>query len=169
MMELETTYLSSADRIHELLRAHGLKEILTPALVAAAAELTERPTAREEVVSVACQFFASQNGCIPFGLEELPSCWLRQLPLLLCIGRKSPEDPLPCMVTRIGFEQGVLNLAFLQEGVPEDSQWTRWDKLRIRLNLLIQPNLWLPLTRKEELEVWNRWPELRRELFTLRG
>ena len=169
MMELETTYLSSAGRIHKLLRAHGFKQILTPALVAAAAELTERPTAREEVVSVACQFFASRNGCIPFGLEELPSCWLRQLPPLLCIGRKSPEDPLPYMVTRIGFEQGVLNMAFLQEGVPEDGRSTPWDNLRIRLNLLLQPNLWLPLTRKEELELWNRWPGLRRELFTLRG
>jgi len=169
MMELETTYLSSAGHIHELLRAHGFNQILTPALVAAAAELTERPTAREEVVSVAYQFFSSRNGCIPFGLEELPSCWLRQLPPLLCIGRKSPEDPLPYMVTRIGLEQGVLQMAFLQEGVPEDSQWTRWYKLRIRLNLLIQPNLWLPLTRREELELWNRWPELRQELFTLRG
>jgi hypothetical protein len=72
------------------------------------------------------------------------------------------------MVTRIGFEQGVLHLAFLQEGVHERGRLTRWDKLRIKLNLLLQPNLWLPLTQKEELEVWKRRPELRRELFALR-
>jgi len=169
MMELEITYLSSADRIHQLLRAHGLKQILTPALVAAAAELTELPTKQEEVFSGACQFFSSRAGFVPVGLEELPSCWLQQLPSLLWSSGKSPGDRLPYMVTRIGFEQGVLHIAFLQEVVHEKGRLTRWDNLHIRLNLLLQPKLWLPLTRKEESEVWKRRPELRRELFTLRG
>jgi hypothetical protein len=168
MMELEITYLNSADRIHELLRAHGFKQVLTPALVAAAAELTVPPTGQAEVVSVACQFFSSRTGFVPVGLEGLPCCWLQQLPPLLWSGRRSPGERLPYMVTRIGFEQGVLHLAFLQEGVHERGRLTRWDKLRIRLNLLLQPNLWLPLTQKEELEVWKRRPELRRELFALR-
>ena len=44
---------------------------------------------------------------------------------------------------------------------------TIWDDLRFVLNLGLQPNLWQSLSRKEEQDVWNRCPELRRELFSL--
>lgn len=65
-------YLSSAGHILKLLLACGLKQKLTPAVLEAAAELIDKPTARDEVIAEARQFFARRAGLIPTGLEELP-------------------------------------------------------------------------------------------------
>ncbi len=167
MTEEPIAGLASADHILKILRSHRLKQSLTPAVVAAAAELAERTASREEVVSQARQFFNDRTGLVPIGLEELPSCWLQQLPTLLWNGHKPGEDMLPYMVLRLAFEQGALGIAFLQEPLNKNGRVTCWDRLRLLLNLFLVPNLWRPLTREEELEIWTRRPELRRELFTL--
>ena len=101
---------------------HGMKQSLTSAGLAAAAELAEATVSRAEVVSQARQFFTDRTGFVPVGLEELPSCWLQQLPTLLWNGHKPGEDRLPYMVLRLAFEQGVLGIAFLQEPPNENNQ-----------------------------------------------
>jgi hypothetical protein len=164
MMGLEIAYLSSADHVWDLLLAFGLKQHNTQAVVAAAAELLEPPVSREEVISVAGQFFSSRAGLVPDGLEGLPSCWLQQLPQLL-----SCRDMRPYLLSRLSFERGILRIVSAQEKTSESHRFTMWESLRLMLNLCLVPNLWRPLTRGEELEIWNRRPELRWELFTVRG
>jgi hypothetical protein len=73
------------------------------------------------------------------------------------------------MITSLAFEQGVLCVAFAHEVGNKTGRMTMWDDLRFVLNLALLPNIWHPLTRHEEVTIWNRWPELRRELFTVRG
>jgi|ERR1035441_3556105 hypothetical protein len=162
MREAQIARLSSAGYIQGLLLACGLKQRITPAVLAAAAELIEPTCSREEVVAEAHQFFAGRAGLIPHGLEELPSRWVQQLPLHL-----EGKEMGPFMITSLAFVQGVLCVAFALEVGSKTGRMTMWDDLRFMLNLSLQPNIWHPLTRKEELEVWNRWPELRRQLFVL--
>ncbi len=167
MTEEPIASLGSADHVLKILRSHSVKQNLTSAVLAAAAELAEPTASRAEVVSQARQFFTDRTGFVPVGLEELPSCWLQQLPTLLWNGHKPGEYMLPYMVLRLTFEQGALGVAFLQEPPNENGRVTCWDRLRLLLNLFLVPNLWRPLTREEELEIWTRRPELRRELFRL--
>ena len=160
--EEQIAYLSSADHILERLLACGLKQKFAPAVLAAAAELLEPPASREWVIAEARQFFVSRAGLIPDGLEELPSRWVQQLPLHL-----EGREMGPFMITNLAFEQGVLCIAFAHEVGSKTGLMTMWDDLRFMLNLALQPNIWHPLTRKEEFEIWHRWPELRRRLFVL--
>jgi len=162
MREEQIAYLSSADHILERLLACGLKQRFAPAVLAAAAELLEPPASREWVIAEARQFFASRAGLIPHGLEELPSRWVQQLPLHL-----EGREMGPFMITSLALEQGVLCVAFAHEVGSKTGRMTMWDDLRFMLNLALQPNIWHPLTRKEEFDIWNRWPELRRRLFIL--
>jgi hypothetical protein len=71
------------------------------------------------------------------------------------------------MITSLAFDRGLLCVAFAHEVASQTGRMTMWDDLRFVLNLSLQPNIWHPLARKEELEVWNRCPELRGELFAL--
>ena len=142
--------------------ACGLKQKITPAVLAAAAELIEPAASREEAVAEARHFFARRAGLVPDGLEELPSRWLQQLPLHL-----ENRDMGPFMIISLAFEQGVLGVAFAHEVGNKTGRMTMWDDLRFMLNLALLPNLWHPLTRNEEFGIWNRWPELPGELFAL--
>ena len=164
MREEQIAYQSSAEHILERLLACGLKQKFAPAVLAAAAELLEPPASREWVIAEVRQFFAVHAGLIPHGLEELPSRWVQQLPLHL-----EDREMGPFMITSLAFEQGVLCVAFAHEVGSKTGHMTMWDDLRFMLNLALQPNIWHPLTRKEEFEIWHRWPELRRRLFTLAG
>ena len=164
MREAQIAYLSSAEHILERLLACGLKQKFAPAVLAAAAELLEPPASREWVIAEVRQFFAVHAGLIPHGLEELPSRWVQQLPLHL-----EDREMGPFMITSLAFEQGVLCVAFAHEIGSETGRMTVWDDLRFVLNLALQPNIWHPLTRQEESRIWDCWPELRRELFTLAG
>jgi len=164
MREEQIAYLSSADHILERLLACGLKQKFTPAVLAAAAELIEPPASREWVIAEAHQFFAARAGLIPHGLEELPARWVQQLPLHL-----PSREMGPFMITSLAFEQGVLCVAFAHEVGSKTGHMTMWDDLRFVLNLALQPNIWHPLTCQQESRIWDFWPELRRELFTLAG
>jgi hypothetical protein len=117
---------------------------------------------REEIIVEARQFFAQRAGLVPNGLEGLPSRWLQQLPQHL-----ENRDMGPFLMTTVEFERGVLCIAFAHEVESKTGRMTPWDDLRFVLNLALQPNLWHPLARKEEWDVWNRCPQLRRELFAL--
>jgi len=154
--------LSSAGHVQALLLACGLKQRVTPAILAAMAELLGPDSGREEILVEARQFFAERAGMIPHGLEEIPSRWLRQLPRHL-----ENRDMGPFMITSLAFEQGLLCVAFAHEIASQTGRMTIWDDLRFVLNLALQPNIWRPLARKEEWDVWSRWPKLRRELFSL--
>ena len=162
MREEQIAYQSSAEHILERLLACGLKQKFAPAVLAAAAELLEPPASREWVIAEARQFFAVRAGLIPHGLEELPSRWVQQLPLQL-----ENREMGPFMITSLAFDQGLLCVAFAHEVASQTGRMTMWDDLRFVLNLSLQPNIWHPLARKEELEVWNRCPELRGKLFAL--
>jgi hypothetical protein len=144
------------------LLACGLKPRITPCVLAAAAELIGPDASHDEVIAVARQFFARHAGLIPHGTEDLPSRWLQQLPLHL-----ENRDMGPFLITTLGFAQGVLCIAFAREVEGKAGRMTIWDDLRFVLNLSLQPNIWRPLARKEEWDVWNRYPELRRDLFLL--
>jgi hypothetical protein len=154
--------LSSAEHVQELLLACGLKQRVAPSVLAAAAELARPDAWREGVVAEARQFFARRAGLVPNGLEELPSRWLQQLPRHL-----ENRDMGPFMISSLAFDQGLLCVAFAHEVASQTGRMTMWDDLRFVLNLSLQPNIWHPLARKEELEVWNRCPELRGKLFAL--
>jgi hypothetical protein len=164
MREEQIAYQSSADHILERLLGCGLKRKITPAVLAAAAELLEPPASHEWVVAEARQFFARCAGLIPHGLEELPSRWVQQLPLHL-----EDREMGPFMITSVAFEQGVLCVAFAHEIGSETGRMTMWDDLRFVLNLALQPNICHPLPRQEESRIGDCWPELPRELFTLVG
>ena len=109
MREEQIAYLSSANHILERLLGCGLKRKITPAVLAAAAELLEPPASHEWVVAEARQFFARCAGLIPYGLEELPSRWVQQLPLHL-----EDREMGPFMITSLTFEQGILCTAVHQ-------------------------------------------------------
>ena len=162
MKPAEIARLSSAGHVQALLLACGLKQRITPAVLAAAAELLGPDSWREEILVEARQFFAQRAGMIPHGLEEIPSRWLQQLPQHL-----GNREMGPFMITSLAFEQGVLCVAFAHEVGSKTGHMTMWDDLRFMLNLALEPNIWHPLTRKEEFEIWHRRPELRRRLFVL--
>jgi hypothetical protein len=44
---------------------------------------------------------------------------------------------------------------------------TLWDQLRVVVNLSLQPNQWRPLSLTDEREIWEKRPDLRRELLAL--
>ena len=162
MKPAEIARVSSAGHIQALLLGCGLKQRITPAILAAAAELLGPDSWREEILGEARQFFAQHAGMIPHGLEEIPSRWLQQLPRHL-----ENRDMVPFMITSLDFDQGLLCVAFAHEIASQTGRMTIWDDLRFVLNLALQPNLWHALSRDEEWDVWKRCPELRRELFTL--
>ena len=162
MREEQIARLSSAQHVRGLLLACGLKQRVTPCVLGIAAELIGPDAWREEIIAEARQFLAQRAGLVPHGLEKLPSRWLQQLPRHL-----ENRDMGPFMITSLAFDQGLLCVAFAHEVASQTGRMTMWDDLRFVLNLCLQPNVWRPLARKEEWDVWNRCPELRRELFNL--
>src|ERR1700690_1926814 len=102
--------LSSVEHVQALLLACGLKQRVTPAVLAAAAEMLGPDSWREEIIVEARQFFAQRAGLVPNGLEELPSRWLQQLPRHL-----ENRDMGPFLMTTVEFERGVLCIAFAHE------------------------------------------------------
>ena len=71
------------------------------------------------------------------------------------------------MIQALGIESGVLWMAFAQELPNNEARLTSWDKLRMHLNLNLRPNLWLPMSRELEREIWHARPDLRTDLFRL--
>jgi hypothetical protein len=161
--------LSSAEHMHELMHRQGIKPQLSPELLSATLDLYEDGALRKLSWVEASAFFRTHAVLVPQGLETLPLPWLQQLPIRLWHTRKPHWDLLPYLLKSVAIEAGVLRLYFPQELIIEEDRLSLWDRLRVTLNLSMRPNLWLPLNPSEEREIWNRHPELRNELFTVRS
>ena len=155
--------LSSVERMHELMRDLKIKQYLSPALLTAALQLHEDAALRELSWREANVFFTTHAVFIPRGLKTLPLNWLHQLPGELWRTRKPDWQVLPYFIHEVAVEAGVLRINFPQE--QELNRVTFWDRLRIRINLAMRPNLWQPLTTFEGRAIWERHPQLRDELF----
>lgn len=154
-------------RVMRLMRDHGYKQQLSQTVLAAAFELAQPVTERARLSLEARDFFSAKAALVPQGLDDLPSCWLSVLPKQLWATRKAEWHYLPYMIEKLRVEQGVLCLTFAQELPNTTDRLTRWDELRVRLNLSLQPNLWTALTRELEHSIWRHRPHLRSELFCL--
>ena len=167
MTDLQINYLRSPERVQQLLRLDGYKQRLATGVLGAALERCRPATPRGQLLSQTKGFFRSKAVIVPAGLDELPSCWLQQLPILLWRSRKSHWKMLPYMICSLGVEDGVLWIAFAQEQPADEIRLTCWDKLRIHLNLNLLPNLWCPLSHDLEKWIWDARPKLRSDLFRL--
>ena len=161
--------MSSVEHVHELMHRQGIRPQLSPAVLSAALDLYEDGALRKLSWVEASAFFRTHAVLVPQGLETLPLPWLQQLPIRLWHTRKPHWDMLPYLLKCVASEAGVLRLYFPQELIIEEDRLSMWDRLRVTLNLSMRPNLWLPLDPFEEREIWNRHPELRNELFTVRS
>ena len=96
----------------------------------------------EDVCTAAKTFFSRHNPGAISGLEEIPTCWLAQLPTLVAewMELKNTGQVVE-IVTHANVISGVLDLQFATRGVFPDIQWlSRLDEFRIWLNLRLQPN-----------------------------
>ena len=169
MNEWQVEYASSPTRVHEILRARGHLPCLTPSVLAAAFALAQPPGEHANHVAATKEFFSIKTVLVPEGLDSLPDCWLQSLPDLLWATRRPHWERLPYMIRSMWIEEGVLCLTYAQEQPDSSDRFTAWDRLRFDLNRLLPPNLWTPLTRDQELLIWQRWPKLRSELFQLQA
>ncbi len=166
MKSLELSYLQSAEHVHALLRTHGYKPVVSRVVLAAVLHLLQ-PSPRVDLIREATEFFRSKAAMVPDGLAELPSAWLRDLPALVWSSRKAHWTEIPYMIRRLTHEDGALCMMFAQELPNIEDRLSAWDRLRLRLNLGLQPNLWTPLPRDLERRIWIGRPDLRSELFRL--
>ena len=165
----QLTELTSAQRFQALMKFLGFRPKLTPAVLEAALSLRAEHLPREQLLTHVKHFFSQTAVFIPLGLEDLPSTWLSQLPDIIWATRKSEWTTLPYFVRAVGIEDGSLRIAFSNEQPITPDRISRWDQLRISLNLSLQPNLWFSLSMEDERAIWCKWPGLRRELLTVAG
>jgi hypothetical protein len=57
--------------------------------------------------------------------------------------------------------EGVLTVGFAQEERPDLNRITRWDDIRLVLNLSVYPSMWRPLRRRHYVALWAKQPGLR--------
>jgi hypothetical protein len=167
MIDTALNYLRSPQRTQTLLRLYGHTPKLVPRVLSAAFDLCNTTVSPDQLLPQTREFFRSKAVIIPTGLDELPSCWLQDLPTVLWHSRKPHWKHLPYMISELGVEDGVLWVAFAQEQPNDEDRLTRWDELRMRLNLHLRPNLWTPLSRELERKIWHARPDLRADLFHL--
>jgi hypothetical protein len=159
--------LSSAERFHAIMEDLGFKKHLSPAVLAAALDLHEGRLPRPDLLNEARNFFATRAIFVPHGLEGLPSIWLSRLSEILWSTRKPEWEFLPYFITSIGVEGGILRIGYPREQWVLGDRITLWDQLRVVVNLSLQPNQWHPLSLTDEREIWEKRPDLRRELLAL--
>jgi hypothetical protein len=166
MQALELEYLQSATHIHGLLHSHGYKPAVSRSVLDAAVRLLQ-PAPRVHLVREAKQFCRTQAVIVPNGLEETPSVWLRDFPVLISNSRKPRGTEVAFRIRRLIHEAGVLCVAFAQEWPNVKDRLTSLDRLRIQLTLSLQPNRWTPLSSNLERRIWVSRPEIRAALFRL--
>lgn len=165
MKRLGIDYLMSADHVIDLMRSRGRKPQLTAVVLSAALELAEPASPRAQLIEETTAFFRRKAARVPVGLEDLPSCWLLGIPGILLATCQPHWNWIPYMVADLRITKGILRLRFAQEEPTDHKRVTSWDELRITLNLCLRPNLWCPLNRRLEHQIWVRRPDLRNELF----
>ena len=66
------------------------------------------------------------------------------------------------MISALKECDGVLMVSFAQEeNRPDLTQVTRWDEIRLVLNLSLYPSPWRPLHRRHFIELWMKRQDLR--------
>jgi hypothetical protein len=145
----------SASHIEQLLRRHGIDQVLSKETLQAAFTL-DAPM-HPHFLTRAREFFLSAVGSIPDGLEALPASWLAGLPGILCSMRQPPWPQVPCRIQRVDCSDGALLLSFAQEPASDDNdRLTDWDQIRMNVNRSIYPSRWRPLLRRHRLELAQR-------------
>jgi hypothetical protein len=160
--QLETTDRSSAEYVHRLMAQMGRNALWSPEVVFAAVELCQPVAMRKHIVSSAECFFRTKACLVPKGLRRLPSCWLMAIPNILWKRRRPHWTHLPHMISALKECDGVLMVSFAQEeNRPDLTQITRWDEIRLVLNLSLYPSPWRPLHRRHFIELWMKRQDLR--------
>jgi energy-coupling factor transporter ATP-binding protein EcfA2 len=145
----------SAKHVEQLLRRHGIDQVLSKETLEAAFTL-DAPM-HPHFLTRAREFFLSAVGSIPDGLEALPASWLAGLPGILCSMRQPPWPQVPCRIQRVDCSDGALLLSFAQEPASDDNdRLTDWDQIRMNVNRSIYPSRWRPLLRRHRLELAQR-------------
>jgi hypothetical protein len=166
MDDYRMIYQASSTRIHDLLTARGYKRLISNPVIETALVFQSNKVP-EETLGVVKAFFSQRAVIIPEGLEFIPRIWLEKLPEILWGSRKPHWERLPYMIKRIFFEDGVLRLILAQEQPHQTDVTTACDRLRITINLQLQPNIWTLLPPRLERSLWMSFPHLRKDLFTL--
>jgi hypothetical protein len=156
----------STNYVRALLLGQGHRPVISDKLLTAAFQVLGDDQ-KNDYLRLAEEFFRSKAIIVPSGLDSLPTPWLRQLPDIIWNTRKSNWEIIPYMIRKIGHNDGVLCLQFAQELPNCSGRVTGWDRLRVQINLALQPNLWTPLNLDIERLVWEKRPDLRLDLFTV--
>jgi hypothetical protein len=155
----------SVNRFLNFMDELDLRPQLSPSLLQGWLELYEKRLSHDIVLEQAKVFFQEKAMSVPEGLEDLPAAWLECLPAVLWQTRKPHWEMLPYFISALGMEDGVLRMEFAQEVSIGKVGFSRFDHLRVSVNLAIAPNLWQKFTRAEEYQLWQLRPDLRQELF----
>jgi hypothetical protein len=106
-------------------------------------------------------FFRGKSCLVPKGLKHLPLCWLAAIPNILWRLRRPHWTHLPFMIDNLRARDGVLIVGFAQEERPDLNRITRWDDIRLTLNLAVYPSMWRPLRHRHFVDLWAKQPDLR--------
>jgi hypothetical protein len=155
---------ASNDYVQDLLARRGRKPLWSPEVVMAVTELCQPQDPTGTLFSEVEVFFRGKACMIPQGLETLPRCWLRAIPKILWSLRRPHWTRLPYMIKSLSCTNGILLVCFAQEQQPRSKRITRWDNIRIALNLSLYPSRWRPLSRRHFAELWLKRPDLRSAL-----
>ena len=156
---------SSVERFHALMEGLAFRKCSSSAVLVAALELHEDEMPRSDLLHQTRAFFSERAVFIPEGIESLPATWLSSLPTILWGTRRPEWEILPYFIRAVAVDDGVLRIGYAQELVRLGDRITLWDQLRVVVNLSIKPNLWTPLSKTDECEIWHRRLDLRHELF----
>jgi len=145
----------SADHVEQLLRRHGIVQVLSKETLQAVFALDANM--HSQFLTRAREFFLAADGSVPDGLETLPASWLAGLPGILGAMREPAWAQAPCRIQGVVCSDGVLLLRFAQEPAPaNDGRVTRWDQIRLIVNRGLYPSRWRPLLRRHRLELAQR-------------
>jgi len=155
--------LFSAQHHLEILRAAGHTPRLTPTELTAAFGHANVGIDRQKLINQTKMFFSTMAILVPKGLENVPSCWISQLPRVLLSTCKPHWDRIPYMITGVAATEGVLCIRFAQDDPADQELVQGWDELRIQINLALTPNLWRLLKPRHEQRPNTRKGELREQ------
>ena len=161
VLRKEVPEFASAHYVHQLMTRRGRKPLWPPEVVLAATELCRPAQTRASVIDAAESFFRGKACLVPKGLKRLPFCWLAAIPNILWRLRRPHWTHLPFMIDALQSCDGVLVVSFAQEEHPDLNRITRWDDIRLTLNLAVYPSMWRPLRHRHFVELWTKQPDLR--------
>jgi hypothetical protein len=159
---------SPLQRFESLMDELGFTKCLSLTVHQAALELHEDQFSRENLLRQTKIFFTKTSIMVPYGVDELPTVWLGQLPGILWGARKQHWKYLPYFIRNLALESGSLRIDFVQEHMAQRNiadTVSVWNQLRVMTNLSLKPSIWRPLSVLEERTLWIARPDLRKEIF----